>query len=346
VELGPNGIICANIFWSQKSNAAFLCLNLLMRFFSTYDMDYAGTVYPYIKAAAEFWEDYLVFEDGRYVIYHDAALESFSTEDVNNLLSLALVRALFRGILEISRELGVDGDLHEKWRHILTHISVFAVYERDGATVFKAAEKGLEWTDCHVGVWNIFPTGQIGIGSDPSLLETGINTFEALGIWDNGNGFSSYYAAGARLGYDPETLLDKLREQCLLRGLPNLFIEHEGGGIENCSGIPGSINEMLFQSHEGILRFFPVWPENVPARFVGLRGYGAFLAASEYKDGNVLYIRIESEKGRECVVQNPWPGQKIKLLRDGEMDKVLTGEILTFETAPGETLELHRVPPH
>ena len=289
---------------------------------------------------AEFWEDYLIFEDGRYVINNDALCEEITTKSVNNLLSLALVRVLFSGILGISHELGVDGELHEKWLHILKHISEFPTGERNGSLVFKSAEKGMEWQGGIVDLWNVFPTGQIGIGSAPHLIETAVNTFKELNIWDSGNGFCAYYAAGARIKYNPWILLDRLREQCLLRGLPNLFFNNEGGGIENCSGVTGCINEMLFQSYDGILRFSPAWPEDKSAQFIGLRGYGAFLASSEYKGGTVQYVCIESEKGRDCVVQNPWPGKKVRLIRNGSECCILEGEILSFKTSSGEMLEL------
>ena len=42
-----------------------------MRYYSTYDEAYARKVYPYLLACADFWEDYLSLENGRYVIRMD-----------------------------------------------------------------------------------------------------------------------------------------------------------------------------------------------------------------------------------------------------------------------------------
>src|SRR5690606_25031445 len=58
-------------FLGQKINAVFSVGNMLMRFYSTYDSDYAKRVYPYMQQCAIFWEEYLKFENGRYVIYMD-----------------------------------------------------------------------------------------------------------------------------------------------------------------------------------------------------------------------------------------------------------------------------------
>ncbi|HEY0612322.1 MAG TPA: trehalose hydrolase, partial [Chitinophaga sp.] len=43
-------------FLGQKINAVFGAGNMLMRFYSTYDEDYARRIYPYLLACADFWE--------------------------------------------------------------------------------------------------------------------------------------------------------------------------------------------------------------------------------------------------------------------------------------------------
>ena len=79
--------------------------------------------------------------------------------------------------------------------------------------------------------------------------------------------------------------------------MPNLLLYYGGGGIENCGGFL-AVNEMLLQSHEGVLRFFPCWPKDQDARFGSLRGVGAFLVSAELKNGTVAGVKIVSEKGR------------------------------------------------
>ena len=89
VGIGPWGIVSDNTFWCQKSNAAYAAVNMVMRFDCTRDAAYArSTAYPFMKELAEFWEGYLKFEDGRYVIYDDAIHESSESHDMNPVLSL------------------------------------------------------------------------------------------------------------------------------------------------------------------------------------------------------------------------------------------------------------------
>jgi len=56
-------------------------------------------------------------------------------------------------------------------------------------------------------------------------------------------------------------------------------------------------------------------------------------------------IRVHSEKGRPCTVQNPWPGKKIQLVRHGKVAESASGERFTFGTAVGETIELREGEP-
>ena len=97
---------------------------------------------------------------------------------------------------------------------------------------------------------------------------------------------------------------------------------------------------MLIQGHEGIIRLFPVWPRDKDAKFVRLRAKYAFVVSSELKDGKVRYVKILSEKGRDCVVQNPWPGKTVIVTRKNGTKEQLKGEQFKFKTNAGETVLL------
>ena len=120
VSIGPWGLSPENPDgdWGQRSNAAFAALNFIWHYQYTQDVEFLRTTaYPYLREVAEFWEDYLKFENGRYVIYSDSIHEG-SGPDMNPLLSLGLLRTLFRNLVSMSEDLGVDADRRAKWRHI------------------------------------------------------------------------------------------------------------------------------------------------------------------------------------------------------------------------------------
>jgi hypothetical protein len=156
--------------------------------------------------------------------------------------------------------------------------------------------------------------------------------------WHDANGFSSWYTACARVGYDPKAILSNLRRESDRCSMPNLLLTYGGGGIENVSGFL-AINEMLLQSHEGVLRLFPVWPKDEDARFGGLRAVGAFLVSAEMQDGMVRGVWLQSERGRTCTVQNPWPGKQVRMFRNGKPAEAVSGARFQFPTAIKEIIE-------
>ena len=346
------------MFLGQKSNAVFASMNMILRYRYTYDNEYARKVYPYLIAVADFWEDYLVFENGRYVIYNDSFHEVGPWQgpgwengygDFNPLNSLGFLRTFFEVVIEISTELGVDTERHDKWQHILANLSEYPVYESDGEKYFRAVErgdgssknlKGLKWHMLH-GL--VFPATNIGLGSDTtqiSMIRSGIDDWDD-GPWlRSGNSFQSVLIGAARVGYDPEVLIMKAKEKIEEYAYPNLWIYAEGGGIETCSAIPGMINEMMLQSHNGVIRIFPVFPRDEKASFYRLRTFGAFLISSEIDDGEIKYIIVESEKGKKCNILNPWPEKDIILYRDGQETGIPSTEILRFDTDTGDMLIL------
>ena len=251
-----------------------------------------------------------------------------------------MLRTLFRNLVSMSMDLNVDAERRPQWRHIGEQLSDYPLQERNGKTVFRYSEKGLAWCDSNtLGIHHIFPAGAIGLDSDPRLLEICRNTINEMARWHDGNGFSSWYTACVRVGYDPKLVLARLRHECDRQSYPNLVLLYGGGGIENVAGFL-AINEMLMQSHEGVIRLFPVWPQDQNARFAGLRAVGALLVSAELKAGVVSGVTIHSEKGRDCTVQNPWPGQKIRLVRSAQPVETVAGDRVTFKTAANETIAL------
>src|SRR5262249_50967951 len=155
------------------------------------------------------------------------------------------------------------------------HLSPYPTAERDGKTVFRGAENspGARGSNMRF-VW---PTGQVGLGSDPKLLQIARDSVFP-------RGYSAHPMAPpalARLGFDPEALFEGMRKHVESAGYSNGYIFFAGGGVETASPITGAINEMLLQSYQGVLRVFPNWPRNRDARFGQLRAYGAFLVTSE-----------------------------------------------------------------
>jgi hypothetical protein len=355
---GPYGEIeGGHMFLGQKSNALFCTANMFLRFDHTRDLDYLRKVYPFLIQVADFWEDYLVFEDGRYVDRNDNLHEVGPWQgedweqnygDVNPILSLGLLRMFYSGMLDASCALDIDRDRRETWRHILEHLSGFPTVEVDGQCHFRGAEGtgsgarniDLDWVMAHGLIW---PSRVFGLDSEPEWLELLRARMERWpeDYWiHHGNNSQTVFAAAALIGLDPDKILALLRHKIEAYRYPNLLISQGGGGIEACSGVPATINFMLLQGRGGVLRLFPVWPRNMDARFERLRAPGAFLVSSAMKKERVQHAVVESERGGSCQVLNPWPGENVCLVQSGRPTSVHDGEILTIEMAIGERVAL------
>jgi alpha-L-fucosidase 2 len=355
-------------FLGQKINAVFSVGNMLMRFYSTYDTAYARKIYPYVLECANFWEDYLKFENGRYVIYMDHYGEVMPNlrnkgqwrnmlGDFNSTLSLGLVKMLFKGIIDISTFLNVDAARLEKWQHIVKHMSDFTVGEVDGKLSLKGVEKspspwhsqinGLARVSIH-GL--ILPGGVCGPKTDSvfnQILLSDVSRWKEKmkgpGEWANtlGNGIETCFPAAVRVGYDSDEILKQLKDRIALQSLSNLWITAEGGGIETLAAVPLTINEMMMQSYEQVIRIFPNWNRSKDASFDQLRAYGAFLISSRLQNGKIQYVKLLSEAGRVCTIDNPWPGKQAQLTRNGQKAEVLAGKTFVFNTKNAEHLEMN-----
>ncbi len=330
--------------WGQRSNAAYAALLFVWHWHYTRDQAFLETqAYPFVRDVAAFWEGYLTPEKGRYVVRGDAIHEG-SGEDTNPILSLGLLRALLAAALEMSAALGCDADRRVTWGRLLSHLGPFPQQQRAGVTVFRYSETGMGWCDSNtLGIQHIFPAGAIGLDADPQLLGLCHRTIEAMARWSDFNGLSSWYTACARVGYDPDTLLARLRQECQQQARANLLLYYGGGGIESVGGFL-ALCEMMLQSHDGMLRLFPCWPADRPARFWQLRARGAFRVSAAWQQGRVADLNLHSEQGQGCSLVNPWPGQAVQIRRADAPPTVITGPLLRFATTAGETLELGPAP--
>jgi len=357
-----SGLVGKTMFRGQQSNALFLTANMLLRFYTTYDRSYAQKIYPFLQEVDNFWQDYLQFENGYYNSYNDNFWETgpgnpkwkedMKSGDSNNTATLGLLKMFYKGLLDVSNFLGVDKNKAAKWNHIKDNLYPLALLKYGNVTRLIATERGtgpgsIKRTNPGFGrlmgyTW-VFPAGIAGVKTDSSFATI---LRKEVGRWDTepggdagwrntGNGFEGNFTVAVRVGYDPVTILEKLKKRIIQGTLPNLWVPQAGGFTETLSGVPSCINEMLLQGYEGMIRVFPAWPGAV-ASFDKLRTHGAFVVSSQKKNDVVQYVKIVSEKGRDCMVENPWPGKAVNVSYNGKkINTVTSGSTFSFKTKPG-----------
>lgn len=347
----------------QKSNGVFAVMPLVWYYEYTQDKNYLREkLYPYLKELEAFYRSYINKDSKPYMIEHSSAHEG--SDDVNPNLDLGYICRICKTLIDASKILNTDEKMRPVWQDVLDNLSDYAMIIRDGKRVYTEAllKNGGTKNLFHVGCQpinlegGVFPGENIYLGSDTSQLQIARESLNQLGGWcvnqagSEHNGFPKEWPIAARIGWPADDLYSKFREAILFHWREANYTTFQGGGgIETAGAIEG-INSMLMQSEGGIIKLFPVWPKTKNTSFQRLRAKGAFLVCSEFKNGQVEYLKIHSEKGGLCKISNPWPGETIQLKRNGkDAEKLSVKELntventITFSTKENELVEIHNI---
>ncbi|MCQ2461990.1 MAG: hypothetical protein MJ177_01135 [Clostridia bacterium] len=342
-------------FLGQRTCAAYCAVILIMRWYAERDTEYLKEhIYPFVSAVGDFWEDYLTYENGKYSVYKDAIHEipyykhDFNPkkhrreiESKNNLLALGFVNMVFTALIDMADALGVDADRREKRLHIKQNISPYPTFIRRFHRIFRYTEKGIAWrNDNSLCIQHIYPAGNIGLHSDKKMLKIACNTLMHNDRFTDGNATNSVFPCAARLGINPDYIIEKLRLNYREKQLPNLLLNYGGGCLENCSLTVNTVNETVLQSHEGIISIFPVWNLNVPCEYENLLANGNILVSAAAENGKVKYVRLYARANREIKLEIRGKSS-ISITCDGNaLPHGSQGNIFTFSVEQGKHYSL------
>lgn len=357
----------------QKSDALFAAVNCIQRWRYTRNKAYARLVWPFLRGVAAYWDHDLKFVNGHYESRDDAPDETLfgPTDAVNPATTLAFLGLLYPALIDMSRQLHRDAGKRSKWRHILAHLSPLPIVPAasiykivhavgriavKGKAVIRISEKGRAWiilrdqlkphpavvvtgsTPGMNSMQTVFPAWQIGLESNPKLLNAARNTARFMKIWYDCNDTSSFYPALACIGYNPASILRHLNLLVTHIGYPNFAYHIFCGGVENEATVPTTLCAMFVQSYQRRIHIFPDWPRNENAIFGNLLACGDFLVSSRIHARRIRYVKIISQDGLPLRLENPWPGQEVRYTVDRGRPKIVGGKVIMLSTKRGESL--------
>jgi hypothetical protein len=344
VGISPDGTSAVESLYNQKSDAVNLASDMVMEFEYSRSATYAKEVLPYLEQVGEFWQNYVTWDaaTGTYEIDNDAPQEGDAYPQTDSTLSLGLVHLLFRGLIDMSKTLGVDSALIPTWQHIDSKLDPLPTMTRNGQTVFSETSQGAGWVSDgnDIAIQAVYPGMQVGLDSPAELLQTARNTITQLDNWDSDNSPATLYAAAAVVGYNPGVLMDELHDEATNQSYPNMAVHHYGGGVENLNVTTSGLDEMLLQSFQNDVKVFPDLPGGSNAKFGDLLAYGDFLISSSIKNNTVQYVQATSRAGGSFTFTNPWSGLAIAYYADGVFKGTLSGTKIKLNTAVDETIDL------
>jgi hypothetical protein len=298
---------------------------------------------------------------------------------------IAFASSTFRNAVRFAKLLGVDADLALQWQAALDAMPPYPSADftfvdgalgseyNGGAGFFVEAVYGalpgitppnstfvpLTWPWCNkeypisnfAAMW---PTDEIGATqtADTALLARakqtvyGLNKYQAK-PWANTNGFCLSWPPAVRISgqEDALTLIQAFATAIASTTGNNACVINHGGMLENI-GATVAINDLLLQSHGGVMRFFPVWNASAlgPASFTTLRAYGAFLVSASVDGGGAVSpVTLFSEVGGSLVFASPWGGG-VPQVTDGKGATVpvttVSPGMYSFPTSAGDTFTI------
>jgi len=272
---------------------------------------------------------------------------------------LALIRFLAKAILESNSVLGVADELTDRSNEVLTNLTDYI--QKDN-TLWISEHAPLRHSHRHFShLMAIHPLGLLdrdGTNSEKALIKGSLHEIRVKGTGEwTGWAFPWMSLIASRAGYGNTAweMLDIYASSFIMpntfhiNGDPRIFglslFDYDPMTLEAGFGAAAAIMEMLLQSYGGCIRVFPTIPDRWhDAYFADLRAEGAFLVTAKLTNGKTDFVALTSEAGEACRVRNPFgagDAELVELSDAASGGRVLSGEILNFETKAGAKYILH-----
>ena len=318
--------------------------------------------YPFTKDVATFLEQLsYVDKHGIRRLPLSSSPEMFDNtiqawfKDMTNY-DISLMKFAFKAASEMATALQLS-DEAAHWTKVGNELPALDV-DKDGSLTIA---KGFPYKNSHrhfSHAMSIHPLGLIDYsqgGESQKIINATLKRMQEVGPdWWCGYSYSWFGNMKAR-AFDGEGAAQALKTFAECFCLPNTF--HANGDqtnsgkskftyrpftLEGNFAFASGIQEMLMQSHTGIIRIFPAIPTSwKDVSFKDLRAMGAFLMSAEQKDGSVQQITIYPEQGGTCRIAVPASMQNREISVEGNDGEVTRKDnILTIHTKKGKAIRI------
>ncbi len=349
--------------WRQYTHSSTTACWLAHHFYLHYQYSQDDTflrerAYPYLRQCAVFIEAVTSERgpDGKRTLplssspeINDNKPEAWFKGITN--YDLALMRWLLGATAEFAEKTGHADDAAH-WRSVREELPTWSV--SDSGTLLVAPDYPLPGSHRHFShLMAIHPLGLIDGANGPEderIIQASLAELDTLGSsWWTGYSFS-WLASMAARGHDGEKAAKALEIFATRFVLRNSF--HANGdqtksGISNFTYRPftlegnfayaAGLQEMLLQSHTGVIEVFPAVPASWKAlSFSTLRAQGGWLVSASRDGAGGQSVRVEATKDGVAKVKSWVDGAVIELpMKAGEMVMLNTGVDATEVTVAG-----------
>ncbi len=303
-----NNIFGGSTYYFQKGDSAWLCQNLWDHYAFTQDKEYLKRyAYPIMKEVSEFWMDHLkALPDGALVAPDGRSPEHGPAKSDGVSYDQQLCWDLFTNTIEASAALGVDAGYRQEL--IAKRAKLLGPKVGKWGQLQEWMEDIDDPKDQHRHISHliaVFPGRQIHPTTTLKLAEAAKVSMIARGTGGTGWSMAIRACVYARL-LDAERAYAMLSTLLATKVQGNLWTTHPPFQIDANFGYAAGVNEMLAQSHLGVIHLLPGLPKAWPAGYVkGLRVRGGYEVDIEWKNGDLTraVVRGVSNGPGPCLVR-------------------------------------------
>ncbi len=333
------GMIDGSYWGMWPMGGAWLSQHLWEKYLYSGDLKYLESVYPVLKGACEFYQDFLIEEPKNKWLVVSPSISPENNPSVHSASICAgatmdnqLLFDLYTKTIKAAELLKLDESLMVEYKKTLDRLPPMQI-----GRLGQLQEWMQDWDSSsdqnrHVShLYGLFPSSQISPYQSPKLFDAARTSLKYRG--DVSTGWSmgwkvNFWARlldgnhASKLITDQLTLVDPVNPASG-GTYPNMFDAHPPFQIDGNFGCTSGITEMLMQSHDGAIHFLPASPDNwKTGDITGLRAYGGFDVSFTWENGEVQKVTIKSNLGGNCRLRVP----NTLGFKEGKLLKLATGD--------------------
>jgi len=303
---------------------AWLSQHLWEKYLYTGDKNYLRSIYPILKSATQFYEDFLVEEPTHkwLVVSPSMSPENIpnghqgSALSAGNTMDNQLMFDLFTKTKRAAEILKIDSDKIQVWDKIISKLPPMKIGKYGQLQEWAEDLDNPKDNHRHVShLYGLFPSNQINPFTTPELLDASKTVLLHRGDVSTGWSMGWKINLWAKL-LDGNHANKLIKDQLTLvkkdgwgnKGgtYPNLFDAHPPFQIDGNFGCTSGITEMLLQTQNGFIDILPALPDEWKnGKISGLKTYGDFEINIVWENNKAKEITIKSNLGGNCRLRIP-----------------------------------------